>query len=305
MKSLFEKIHTPNFRWSDFFLFAMLSGLGLTILGQVVGDFLMNVCLGSLQGPMAEFLKMYLSFIGIWIVTLAVMALFRRNRPMLKTLGPTLTNNRISFFLLGLLIGFLMNGFCILIAWLNKDIALSFDSFQPLPLIFLLVAVLVQSGAEELIGRCYGYYRITRGYRSKWFAIFVNSVFFASLHGGNPGISALALIELFVTGLMYGACVRYFDSLWIVIGMHTMWNYTQSIIFGLPNSGIVSLYSIFHLDAANARQSFAYGPQFGIEGSLLSLTLHILSLIAVIYIGEKKQIKAYDPWIELETGTTQ
>ncbi len=34
------------------------------------------------------------------------------------------------------------------------------------------------------------------------------------------------------------------------MGVHMAWNYTQNIIFGLPNSGIVSGFSLFKLDAA-------------------------------------------------------
>lgn len=305
MKSFFNKIHTPYFKWTDFFLLTMLFSILLIAGGQLLGDILMHVLFGSLQSQMAVFMKMYLAFIGIWILTLAAIAGVKRNRPMLKTLGPSLKNNTVPYLLLGLLIGFLMNGFCILVAWLDKDIALTFDSFQPIPLLFLLAAVFVQSSAEELIGRCYGYYRITRGYRSKHFAIIINSLVFALLHAANPGISATSLVELFVTGILFGYCVLYFDSLWMAFGIHTMWNYTQSIIFGLPNSGIVSIYSIFHLDAANARQSFAYGPAFGIEGTMLSLTLHVLVCIVMAYIGRKINLKPYDPWIELETGTAK
>lgn len=300
MDSFFEKIHTEHWQFSDFFILALISSVLLVALGQLAGDFIITALFHNSTDPFISIFGQYFSFIGIWIVVVANILIWRRNRPIIKTLGPALKNNNVKYLGLGLLIGFAMNGFCILIAWLNKDIALSFSSFEIGPLLALLFAVFVQSSAEELVGRCFGYYRITRGYRSRVFAVLCNSILFASLHLGNPGISALPIIELFLTGIMFGFCVLYFDSLWMAFGIHTMWNYTQNIIFGLPNSGVVTPYSVFRLDAANARQSFAYGPEFGIEGSVLSILLHCLVTVLLWYIGTKKQIVSYDPWLNFE-----
>ncbi len=300
MKEFLEQFHTRHYQWSDFFLFTMLLCMLLTEMGQLIGSLLVTLPMRAVTDPFWVMFGDYFSFIGIWIAVIFAMNVIQRNRPMLKTLGPAMRNNRISYLLLGLLIGFLMNGLCILAAWLNKDIALSFAGFQPLPLLLLLFAVFVQSSAEELTGRCYGYYRITRGYKSWFFAILINSLVFAIEHMMNPGVSFLPLLEIFLTGIFFGLCVRYFDSLWLPFGIHTMWNYTQNIIFGLPNSGLVSTYSIFTLDAANARQSFAYGPSFGIEGTLLSTGLHILACLITWYFGRKRKSQPYDPWMDLE-----
>ncbi len=99
----------------------------------------------------------------------------------------------------------------------------------------------------------------------------------------------LSIINIVVTGLLFSLVVYYTDSLWCVFMMHTAWNYTQNIIFGLPNSGIVSSFSIFKLDAASAMDSFAYNAGFGIEGTIVADLVLILAAAAVYVWGSRRE----------------
>ena len=77
--------------------------------------------------------------------------------------------------------------------------------------------------------------------------------------------------------------------------MHTGWNFTQSILFGLPNSGVVSAYSVFRLDAASARDGFFYTVNFGVEGSLGSVIILGAVAALILYLNRGKGEKA-DFW---------
>ena len=67
-----------------------------------------------------------------------------------------------------------------------------------------------------------------------------------------------------------------------------MWNFTQSFIFGLPNSGTPADISLFHLgEVLNTAGSLFYDPGFGVEGALPSLIVDLL-IIAVILLLAKK-----------------
>ena len=57
----------------------------------------------------------------------------------------------------GILAGFLMNGFCVLIAGLHGDVQFYFSDFRPVYLLAAFFFVLIQSGAEELLCRGYAY----------------------------------------------------------------------------------------------------------------------------------------------------
>jgi hypothetical protein len=83
-----------------------------------------------------------------------------------------------------------------------------------------------------------------------------------------------------VCGLSYSLLRWYTGNIWIAMGIHTGWNYTQNFLLGLPNSGLVSEVSLFHLGAANGTTNLIYDYGFGVEGALPALFID--SLIGII-----------------------
>ena len=252
-----------------------------------------------LTGSLGVFL-MYFDFIGIWIVLLPVMLIPKTNRPMGKSLLFDKNLNNIKGLLIGTAVGFGMNAACILLSVLLGDIDLSFDTFEIGKLLLIFLAVTVQSGAEEIIDRLYVYQKLRRRYRSPIIAILGNSVFFASLHVFNPGLNIFAILQIVIIGVMLSLIVYYFNSLWMCIMIHTAWNFSQNIIFGCPNSGIVSEYSIFRLEGAT--NGIFFDTAFGVEGSWGACIMLVLATVVVILIGEKrrKANKLVDIWEEEE-----
>ena len=267
----------------------------LIIAGQLCGQILMSA-LGVYDSDLGSTAGMYFLFIGIWAV-LFLNALIKKNRPLFKAYGTGCTGNNVKNLLIGYLIGFGMNGLAILMAWMHGDIHMYFDRFELLPFLILFVAVFVQSAAEEMICRGFIYQRVLRTYREKfWLAVIVNSVFFGAIHLGNDGVSAMAVVDLVVTGLLFSAMVYYFDSLWMAMAAHAGWNFTQSILAGLPNSGMVVPYSVFKLDAATARDSFFYNVAFGVEGTVPAIAIQVVVLAALVMIGRKMGGRPTDIW---------
>ena len=192
--------------------------------------------------------------------------------------------------MLGFLIGFVLNGFCALVAILHGDIKLTFYKFEIVNLILLFIAVFIQSSSEELIFRGFIYQRLKNRYKNIEFAIIVNSILFAVLHLGNNGISAAGFIDILLSGVFFSLMFCAFDSIWLVMACHTTWNFTQNILFGLPNSGTVAKYSVFMMDINSATNSFAFDKNFGLEGAELSITLMFIGSV-IMYIYCKKNNK--------------
>ena len=281
--------------WTDILPIAIVLSVVLTIAGVILSSTILAFTdYKALLLPVfhdadaIEFLMDYASMFGIWIVFILVALIFKRNRPMLKAFGYHREGNNIRAGLIGLLLGFACNGFCILMSCILGDIKLYYYSFNPGLFFAFLFAVLLQSGAEEIVDRCYLYQKLRRRYRHPAVAIITNSAVFAALHLFNPGITVLSVAQIAMIGLIFSFFVFYFDSLWAAIMMHTGWNFTQSIVFGLPNSGIVSKYSLFKLDAASARDGIFYNVGFGVEGSLGAVVVLVVLLIVVFIIGHKK-----------------
>lgn len=232
---------------------------------------------------------MYILFIYIWIVVFFVISIFKNNHYIIDKITTKSKGNNIAYLFLGLLIGLVLNGFCALIAMINGDFTLRFSQFEIFPAIGLLFAVFVQSSAEELLCRGFMYQRLLKSTNSPAFAIIFNSLFFAALHLFNNGMSILPFYCIFIFGVLTSMIVYYFDSLWMVMGLHAMWNFTQSILFGLPNSGINVPYSIFKI-GGSVKGSFAYNPTFGLEGTILSCALMTICCVA-LYLWKSKKNK--------------
>ena len=284
-------------------VWACVLGFVLFIVGQTV-MYLVLAVIGRAAGLFSSDIWntaiLYLAFFGVWIMFF-LNALLKKNRPLLKAYGTGLRGNRIPELLIGILVGFLMNGVLILFAIMHGDIHLYFDRFSIGAFLFLFVSVFIQSAAEEIMCRGFIYHRILRTYRGQYFAAaLINGIFFGLIHITNNGATPIAIIDIMICGIEYSALVYYFDSVWMAMGMHAGWNFTQSILAGLPNSGNVFPYSIFRLDAATATNSFFYDVGFGVEGTIPSIIIELVVLVLIIVIGRKMKRQHTDIWAEAD-----
>ena len=135
-----------------------------------------------------------------------------------------------------------------------------------------------------------------RSFKKPAVAIIGNALLFALLHLANAGVTALSILNILAVGILFSFVVYYIDSLWCAMAIHAAWNFTQNIIFGLPNSGMISSYSVFQLDAESASNSFAYDVGFGIEGTLFASILIILACIGIYAWGRKHGKKPRNIW---------
>lgn len=298
MKELWNKIHTDKFRWNDEILLVGVFSFVLVMIGQVLGLFVqaLFVLFFDKNDPFNITFILYFQMIGVTITILAYLLIFKHRRPILKAITPKAKGNTVPYLLIGLAVGAGTNFLCALVAMINKDIHVSFSQFNIFSFLLLLLAVFIQSSAEEITDRMYYYQVLRKGYRNKWVAIVGNALVFSLLHIFNPGITVLALLNIFFSGVICSLLVYYFDSLWAAFGFHTGWNFTQSILLGLPNSGKVVPYSIFMLDTANARNSVFYNVVFGIEGTVFSTIILGLICVVVYLVGRKRNQEPLDVW---------
>ena len=203
------------------------------------------------------------------------------------TYEPT-QNNTLRSLMYGLLLGFVTNFTCIACAIAHGDIKLYYDfSASQIPvLIFGFLMVFVQSSSEELWCRGYMYERICIHY-PLWVAVLANGLLFGLLHSFNEGASVIGIMDIAVCGISYSLVRWYTGSIWTAMGIHTLWNFTQNFIFGLPNSGMVSGFSIFHLDAANGVSNLIYDYAFGVEGTIIAVLVDGALGVAVLLLAKK------------------
>jgi uncharacterized protein len=144
------------------------------------------------------------------------------------------------------------------------------------PVLFLLF--LIQAGLEELVVRGYVYHALRERWRAGTAAL-ASSVLFSLLHAANPGLSAVALANIVLAGLILAALVERSGSLWGATTAHGAWNFAVACLASLPVSG----FSVFHLlKVAVTGDPQLTGGGFGPEGSLL-LTALALPLAAGLW----------------------
>ena len=273
----------------------------ILIFGATIGGlFIVPIrSLGSAAAMDKGFLESfnsYFIFLGIWVLLFALLLCFKGNRPMLQVFGRKARGNNAKGLLFGLALGFAMNAFCVLVAVLHKDIHIRFEAFRPPETIALFAAILIQSSAEEFIFRGYLHQKILQHYNSPLLAILLSTLMFSLGHASNPGVTFLSLSNIVLIGILFSLLVHYMDSLWAACAAHTAWNFTQNILFGLPNSGHVLPFSIFKLDAATATDSFAYSVSFGIEGTVMASLVILLATAALWFWGRKYAKPPMDVW---------
>lgn len=268
--------------------------LGLMVLRNLLISVVEMLMPGITAAGAGKTAMGYLNFLGVWLVMLLFLAVTPRNRPILKALTPKTKGNTLNLFAVGLGVGFGMNLLCAFIAMLHGDIRIGFVSFQPISFLIVFATVLVQSGAEELIFRIFIHQRLMRRYGSPVFSAVVTAVVFALSHGANHGSGFVPILSLCALGLICSAMVIYQDSPWAAIAVHAGWNFCQSILLGLPNSGTIASYSVFKLEAAN--DSFAYSTGFGLEGAITATIILLIAAGLIVWWGTKRKIVPTNIW---------
>ena len=178
-----------------YFLHGVIStyfiGIIMMYVGAMFGSLFVQIPLkitGLLtdEHPVVITAASYLAFIGVWGFVIGYILLFKSDSPYLHRIIGKPDRRAVIGWILGCLIIGGMNLICILCAMGNGDIHLYFGSFDIIPLVFLFVAVFIQSGAEEILCRGFMYRRLEKTYNPVAAMIF-NALFFTLLHAGNPG----------------------------------------------------------------------------------------------------------------------
>lgn len=115
-----------------------------------------------------------------------------------------------------------------------------------------------------------------------WPAAVLMSLLFAAMHVQNPGESKVGIVAVFAFGMMLAFSLWRTGSLLWAIGFHFMWDYSESFLYGVPDSGLVQPEHL--LSTRLSGPAWITGGSVGPEGSWLifvvlavvALTIHFL-----------------------------
>lgn len=133
------------------------------------------------------------------------------------------------------------------------------------------------AAAEEALFRGYGFQALVLGLGAGP-ATIVSSAAFAAAHLGNPDLGALALVNIFLAGVLLSVAYLRTGSLWFAIGLHLGWNWAMASLADLPVSGLTFLSTPLY-EPVEHGPAWIAGGGFGPEGGLAGTAAFLLGLL--------------------------
>ena len=197
---------------------------------------------------------------------------------------------------IGLGFGFGTLTLTFLILWSTNLVDVTMGALDLEVLFFLLKLLILFAFAgalEELMLRGYFFQAFIEG-SNKWIAIIVLSLIFSAMHMFNPNWSAMGALIIFLAGVELSVAYIKTRSLWMPIGIHMSWNWTQGPLWGMHVSG-TTMEKSFLVSVPQGPEILS-GGEFGAEGSVIAA---VVSILFIWYIWRAKWIKPSDENSEL------
>ena len=139
---------------------------------------------------------------------------------------------------------------------------------------------------EEFLFRGYTQYTLADGI-GFWPAAVVLSCSFGAVHLGNPGEGWVGAAGVVAIGLIFAFALRRTGNLGLCVGWHASFDFGETFLYSVPNSGIVFQGHLSNASLHGAK--WLTGGTVGPEGSIFSfLTMGILAVAIHLLFPAKK-----------------
>ncbi len=151
------------------------------------------------------------------------------------------------------------------------------------------IAMAVESGVmEELLMRAIVLRLLMRAF-GIWPALALQALLFGALHLANPNATLTAAVAIAIeAGLMLAGFYLLTGRLWMSIGVHAAWNFTQGWIWGASVSGIPVKESWLVSTPKAGAPEFLSGGAFGPEASLPAMVVGTSVAVVVLWMAWRK-----------------
>jgi membrane protease YdiL (CAAX protease family) len=160
---------------------------------------------------------------------------------------------------------------------------------------YILAAVL-----EEVVIRGV-VFRILQLWLGSWIALALSAILFGLLHFFNPGATLLSAIAIMLeAGILLGAAYMLTRRLWLCMGLHFAWNFTQGGIFSASVSGGVT-HGL--LNATLAGPVWLTGGAFGPEASVVAVVVCVVAGLLLLVAAQRKGHVIQPAWSRALSAT--
>lgn len=160
-----------------------------------------------------------------------------------------------------------------------------------------IVAMAVVSGVvEEVLFRGI-VFRHLEAMVGSWGALALTALLFGAAHLANPNATLFAAFAIALeAGLMLGGAYILTRRLWLPIGIHAAWNFTQGWVFSVPVSGTAPPLGL--LITRRIGPDWLTGGDFGLEASAVAMVLVALAGGVMVWVATKRSRLLQPMWVD-------
>jgi len=151
------------------------------------------------------------------------------------------------------------------------------------------LAFLLSGLAEEFLFRGYAQFTLTTG-MGFWASAFLLSGLFGLVHATNGGETIVGDLSVVSFGLLLCLFLRRTGNLWCAVGFHLGYDWGQTFLYGVPNSGLLPSQSLLNASLSGPR--WLTGGAVGPEASIVCPI--VLAIVAVVFSLKYRDVR-YQP----------
>lgn len=138
-------------------------------------------------------------------------------------------------------------------------------------------------------------FRILEQWLGSWIALALSAILFGSLHFFNPGATLLSTGAIMLeAGILLAAAYMLTRRLWLCMGLHFAWNFTQGGIFSAAVSGGAS-HGL--LKATLVGPDWLTGGAFGPEASAVAVVVCTTAGLLLLVAADRKGHVIQPAWV--------
>lgn len=201
----------------------------------------------------------------------------------------------------GLALGFALCTAVFLVLLATGNVVVDGANVPPSPALFAWVLTFVLVGvAEEVMNRGF-VMSVLRRTNSRFLVIVVPSLIFGLIHLSNPNVTFLSVVNIVLVGVAFSVMYYKSGNLWMCMGYHIAWNIFQSVVYGMPVSGM-SIATF--MNSSYPTDNLLNGGAFGIEGGVLTTVTALLALGFALFYYRSSDYRFFgDPARDAEDST--
>jgi uncharacterized protein len=185
--------------------------------------------------------------------------------------------------LFGTMTGTVLYSFIVLVAAIAGWYAVQSTSFDAASLLGSFVLLVCAAAFEEILFRGVLFQTLEVALGTAW-ALALSGTLFGMVHLGNTNATVVGAIAVGLAGIALGAVFAWTRDLWLLTGIHVMWNFMQGPIFGVAVSG--NSFTSVIKPVIQGSEVFT-GGAFGFESGAITIALCVISTVWLVQRTQK------------------